>query len=109
MNTKFLPILAVAAALAVPAFAQAQSANGAVTRADVKSQLSQLESAGYNPDADRATYPAGLQRAEKRINFGGANVADSSGSSVSGSSAGAPGRADNGGWNPNPVDNHPGA
>jgi hypothetical protein len=104
MNTKFLPIITIAAALAAPVFAHAQSANGPLTRSEVKGQLVQLESAGYRPDADRATYPAGVQSAEKRINFGGANVADSSGSSVSGSSAAAAGR-----WNPNPVDNHPGA
>ncbi|KKB61412.1 hypothetical protein WM40_23380 [Robbsia andropogonis] len=111
MNTKFLPIVTIAAALAVPVFAHAQSANGPVTRAEVKSELSQLESAGYNPGADRANYPVDLQRAERRINFGGSNVSNSSGSSVSGSSDSAPGRnnSNSQGWNPNPVDNHPGA
>jgi hypothetical protein len=59
---------AVAALLSVPvvAFAQAQ-ADGSVSRAQVKSELAQLEQAGYTPNSDEPNYPAGLQAAEARV------------------------------------------
>lgn len=60
----------VAALVAAPAlsFAQVQG-NGPVTRAEVKSELIQLEKAGYNPaTANDATYPADIQAAEARVN-----------------------------------------
>lgn len=60
----------VAALVAAPAlsFAQVQN-NGPVTRAEVRSELIQLEKAGYNPaTANDATYPADIQAAEARVN-----------------------------------------
>jgi hypothetical protein len=61
----------VAAMLAAPALAFAQadtSGNGPVTRAEVKSQLIQLEQAGYNPaTSDDASYPHDIQAAEARV------------------------------------------
>ena len=104
MKTKFLPILAIAASLSAPLFAHAQS-NAPVTRASVRGELIQLEKAGYQPSSDGVNYPVNLQNAERRVSQG-----QSSGSSTAGSSASGAGHsADVGSWNPNPVDNHPGA
>jgi hypothetical protein len=60
-----LATIIVAAALAVPAVSFAQ--NQPLTRADVKAQLVQVERAGYNPNADRTTYPAEIQAAEAKV------------------------------------------
>jgi hypothetical protein len=57
---------AAVAAFAAPAVSFAQS-NQPLTRADVQHQLVQLEQAGYNPVGDHATYPAGLETAEARV------------------------------------------
>jgi hypothetical protein len=61
----------VAAMVAAPALAFAQadaSGNAPVTRAEVKSQLIQLEQAGYNPaTSDDASYPHDIQAAEARV------------------------------------------
>jgi hypothetical protein len=62
---KFASII-VAAALAIPAVSFAQS-NQALTRAEVKAQLVQVERAGYNPSMDRTTYPAEIQAAEAKV------------------------------------------
>ncbi|QGZ64187.1 DUF4148 domain-containing protein [Paraburkholderia acidisoli] len=71
MNTRTLVQAAFVAALAAaPAlsFAQAQDNNGPVTRAEVKSQLIQLEQAGYNPaTANDSNYPSDIQAAEARV------------------------------------------
>lgn len=48
--------------IAIPAFSYAQSTPG-VTRAQVRTELAQLEKAGYNPNIDEE-YPRDLQRAE---------------------------------------------
>ncbi|REE21456.1 MULTISPECIES: DUF4148 domain-containing protein [unclassified Paraburkholderia] len=54
----------VAATIVVPALAFAET-NGPLTRAQVRSQLIELEQAGYNPGADcSGNCPEGLQRAE---------------------------------------------
>jgi hypothetical protein len=59
--------VAIALGLAAPVASFAQS-NEPVTRAEVRSQLIQLEKAGYNPAiADNATYPADIQAAEARV------------------------------------------
>ncbi|WP_347558614.1 DUF4148 domain-containing protein [Robbsia sp. KACC 23696] len=102
MNTKILPIIAIAASLSAPIFAHAQS-NVPATRASVRAELIQLENAGYRPEADRLDYPLNLQKAERRV-----SQEKSAGSSAAGSSsAGVRGSADTGSWNPNPVDyNH---
>jgi CBS-domain-containing membrane protein len=61
--------VALAAVLAVPAvsFAQSQSENGPVTRAEVRGELAQLEAVGYNPQANDHTYPDQIQAAEARV------------------------------------------
>ncbi|WP_347558613.1 DUF4148 domain-containing protein [Robbsia sp. KACC 23696] len=105
MKTKILPIIAIAASLSAPLFAHAQSSDAPVTRASVRAELIQLEQAGYRPANASPNYPADLQNAERRV-----QQAQSSGSSTSGSSAsGVRHSASQGDWNPNPVDNHPGA
>ncbi|WP_035514860.1 DUF4148 domain-containing protein [Paraburkholderia nodosa] len=90
--------LSIAVALAVPAIALAQS-NGALTRAQVRNQLVQLEKAGYRPgDGDQTTYPQQIQQAEARV--AGSAAASSgyggvaSGSSSSGQAAPAAPQAD---------------
>ena len=57
----------VAAALAAPVAAFAQS-DQPVTRAEVRAQLVQAEQAGYYPgDGDQNAYPAQIQAADARI------------------------------------------
>ncbi|WP_302058990.1 DUF4148 domain-containing protein [Paraburkholderia sp. CNPSo 3274] len=59
--------LSIAVALAAPAIAFAQS-SGALTRAQVRNQLIQLEKAGYRPgDGDQTSYPQQIQQAEARV------------------------------------------
>jgi hypothetical protein len=90
--------ISIAAALAIPAVTFAQP-NSPITRAQVRTELVQLEKAGYRPgDGDQTTYPQQLQQAEARVvqtaaasdGYGG--VAD--GSSASGSSKAAAPQAD---------------
>lgn len=80
--------VALAAVLAVPAvsFAQAQAENGPVTRAQVRSELAQLEAVGYRPESNDHTYPDQIQAAEARVHA--LNGADASGygSATNGSS-----------------------
>jgi len=61
--------VAVAAVVAVPAlsFAQSVQSNQPLTRAEVRSQLEQLEQAGYRPNANDPYYPNDLQAAEARV------------------------------------------
>jgi hypothetical protein len=56
----------VAAALAAPVLSFAQS-NAPVTRAQVRTDLVQLEKAGYRPGDDDIHYPAAVQAAEARV------------------------------------------
>ena len=57
----------IAAALAAPVAAFAQS-NQPVTRAQVRAELIQLEEAGYHPgDGDNTSYPAEIQAAEAKV------------------------------------------
>jgi hypothetical protein len=59
--------VAIAAVLAIPAVSFAQS-NQPVTRAQVRTELQQLESVGYNPaTANDYDYPADIQAAEARV------------------------------------------
>ena len=89
--------LSIAAALAAPALALAQS-NSALTRAQVRNDLVQIEKTGYRPgDGDQSTYPQQVQQAEARearstaasSGFGGV----AAGTSQSGQTLAAP-RAD---------------
>ncbi|WP_144155082.1 DUF4148 domain-containing protein [Paraburkholderia sp. BCC1885] len=63
--------VAIAVILAAPVAAFAQTADTnqqPVTRAEVKSQLIQLEQNGYNPSAaNDPAYPSDVQAAEQRI------------------------------------------
>jgi len=61
--------VALVAVLAVPAvsFAQTQGNNGPVTRAQVRSELAQLEAAGYRPSVNDLYYPDDLQKAQARV------------------------------------------
>jgi len=60
-------VIAVAlAALAAPVASFAQS-SAPVTRAEVRSQLEQLQAAGYRPEMDKTQYPANLQAAQLRV------------------------------------------
>jgi hypothetical protein len=94
----------VAAALAAPVVSFAQS-NGAVTRAQVRAELIQLEKAGYHVgDGDNAHYPEAIQAAEAKVAAQN-GAASGYGGVVSGSSeAGRPAvtKAD---WNA--MYNHP--
>jgi hypothetical protein len=74
-------------ALPLAAFAQAQSDNQPLTRAEVKQQLIDLENAGYNPSAaNDATYPKQIQAAEARVSAEKANQGYGPGMSGSGQS-----------------------
>lgn len=73
MQTKLLSAFAAAALIAAPTFAFAQSNNGPMTRAEVRSQLVQLEKAGYNPSMSDNYYPENLQKAEQRAHGGNIN------------------------------------
>ncbi|GAB5099211.1 DUF4148 domain-containing protein [Caballeronia sp. GACF4] len=101
MFKSIIPAIAVAAVLAVPAFAQAQE-NAPVTRAEVKAQLVQLERAGYNPASDQTQYPANIQAAQARLNAQQGTAASSFGGA--GEGAAASGAARRAAIDPNPVD-----
>ena len=59
--------VAIAAVLAVPVASFAQS-NQPVTRAQIRTELVQLEKAGYVPSNSNDTqYPANIQAAEARV------------------------------------------
>lgn len=59
---KSMILAAVVATITMPAFSYAQLSQPA-TRAQVRAQLAQLETAGYNPHVD-GDYPHDLQQAE---------------------------------------------
>jgi hypothetical protein len=63
---KLVQSLLVAALVAVPAVSFAQSTH-ALTRADVRAELVQLQKAGYNPASDNTQYPSNIEAAEARI------------------------------------------
>ncbi|MFL9899415.1 DUF4148 domain-containing protein [Paraburkholderia fungorum] len=90
MNTRHLT-LAIAAAIAFPVAGYAQESSSTVTRAQVRAELVQLESVGYQPGrANDPHYPTDIQAAEAAVaSQSGAesNVASSVGGARSGSSA----------------------
>ncbi len=59
-------VAATALTASVAAFAQTTT-NGPVTRAEVRSQLVQLEQAGYHPGVASPYYPNDIQAAEARV------------------------------------------
>ena len=67
MKKAIVCLALAAAALSAPVLSFAQS-NGPVTRAEVRSDLVQVERAGYNPArSDDASYPADIQAAEAKV------------------------------------------
>jgi hypothetical protein len=86
MFKSLIPAVVIAAALAVPAFAFAQSSDNApLTRAEVKAQLVQVEKAGYNPVGDEINYPQNIQAAEARVSAQNAQAATAYGPTTGGS------------------------
>ena len=83
MFKTFVPAVVIASALAAPALAFAQD-NTQVTRSQVKSDLQQMEQAGYNPAANHTTYPNQAQAAEQRVESERGVAATSYGPSMSG-------------------------
>ncbi|SMG26600.1 DUF4148 domain-containing protein [Paraburkholderia susongensis] len=68
---KLLQGIVIAAVLATPLASFAQQSNAPVTRAEVHSELVQLEKAGYVPaKRDDARYPGDIQAAEARVAAG---------------------------------------
>ncbi|WP_133645384.1 DUF4148 domain-containing protein [Paraburkholderia flava] len=91
----FIKAALIATVLAAPVASFAQSADQGLTRAQVRSELIQVEQAGYNPaQSSDAQYPANIQAAEHRVDVQSGiaqaqlPVADTSGygSSTNGSS-----------------------
>ena len=67
MRTRHLAV-AIAAAIAFPVAGYAQESSSAVTRAQVRAELVQLESVGYWPGrANDPHYPADIQAAEAAV------------------------------------------
>jgi len=77
-----LSVLVLAAALAAPAASFAQAAAAPVTRAEVVTQLRQLEQAGYKPL--KSQYPDDIRAAEARIEQSSGIGADAGAASASG-------------------------
>ncbi|MEW6345931.1 MAG: DUF4148 domain-containing protein [Paraburkholderia sp.] len=89
MNS-LIKAVAIAVVLSAPVAAFAQS-NQPLTRAEVRSQLVQLEKAGYNPaDADNTTYPADIQSAEARVAAQNGSTSGVGGVTSGSSESGAP-------------------
>jgi hypothetical protein len=86
MIKSLIPAVVIASVLAAPALAFAQD-NTQVARSAVKSDLQQMEQAGYTPAEDRTTYPAKTQAAEQRVQDERGVAATSYGPSMSGTSA----------------------
>ncbi|MGF6485765.1 DUF4148 domain-containing protein [Paraburkholderia sp. JPY419] len=65
---KLVQSLLVAALVAAPvvSFAQSQPQH-ALTRAEVRAQVVQLQKAGYSPASDNAQYPLNIEAAEARV------------------------------------------
>ena len=76
----------VAAAVAVPTLSFAQP-DHALTRAEVRAELVQLQQAGYQPASDNTQYPVHLQAALARIDAGQQGTTAAYGGSADGSSA----------------------
>jgi Domain of unknown function (DUF4148) len=86
MKKFLISALVLSSALAVPAFAFAQS-NGPVTRAQVRAELVQLEKAGYSPGGEDVNYPQDIQAAEQRVAEQQGIASSSYGATANGTSA----------------------
>ncbi|CAE6799250.1 DUF4148 domain-containing protein [Paraburkholderia nemoris] len=89
MNTRYFAV-AIAAAIAFPVAGYAQESSSTVTRAQVRAELIQLESVGYQPGrANDPHYPTDIQAAEAAVaaqKGAESNVASGMGGVRSGSS-----------------------
>jgi hypothetical protein len=65
MNRQVASLLA-ASALTIPAISMAQSTSN-VSRAEVRQEIRQLESAGFQPNRVSPAYPADLEAARARL------------------------------------------
>lgn len=83
---KLIQSLVVAAVVAVPALSFAQS-NQPLTRAEVRAQLVELQSVGYNPASDSTQYPRNIEVAQARLNAQTSLSVSSYGASTAGTSA----------------------
>ncbi|MBT2793393.1 DUF4148 domain-containing protein [Paraburkholderia strydomiana] len=83
---KLVQSLLVAALVAVPAVSFAQSSH-AVTRAEVRAELVQLQKAGYNAASDSTQYPKNIEAAEARVAAQNASAAAAYGGVVQSRSA----------------------
>ncbi|WP_322021283.1 MULTISPECIES: DUF4148 domain-containing protein [unclassified Burkholderia] len=64
----FINTFAIAAMIAIPAVSFAQPQNPAKTRTEVRDELIQIETAGYQPSMARRTqFPENLQAAQARV------------------------------------------
>ena len=90
MNTRYFAV-AIAAAIAFPVAGYAQESSSTITRAQVRAELIQLESVGYQPGrANDPHYPADIQAAEAAVasqKGAESNVGSGVGGAHSGSSA----------------------
>ncbi|WP_025603005.1 DUF4148 domain-containing protein [Burkholderia sp. WSM2230] len=83
---KLVQSLVVAALVAIPALSFAQSSH-ALTRAEVRAELVQLEKAGYSPASDNTQYPNNIQAAQMRIDAQNGSAAAAYGGVENGASA----------------------
>jgi hypothetical protein len=88
MNS-LIKAVAIAVILSAPVASFAQS-NQPLTRAEVRSQLVQLEKAGYRPYGDHANYPDQIQPAEARVSAENGSTSGVGGVVSGSSESGAP-------------------
>jgi hypothetical protein len=88
MNS-LIKAVAVALVLSAPVASFAQS-NQPLTRAEVRSQLVQLENAGYRPGGDHASYPDQIEAAEARVAAQNSSTSGVGGAVSGSSESGAP-------------------
>jgi hypothetical protein len=74
MNFRHITMI-LATAISFPIASQAQESTPAVTRAQIRAELIELEGTGYHPDNNDLYYPANIQKAETRIAFAGNSLA----------------------------------
>jgi copper chaperone CopZ len=77
-------------ALATPVVSFAQQSNGPLTRAQVRSEIVQLEQAGYDPRSLSVNYPADIQAAEARVTARNDASSSTAGAASGSSASGAP-------------------
>ncbi|WP_084069571.1 DUF4148 domain-containing protein [Paraburkholderia heleia] len=84
MRTLFAALI-LSLTITVPTFASARPSNDPVTRAQVRSELVQLQHAGYRPS--KTHYPGDIQAAEARVTAQNP-AAGNAGTAYGGTSAG---------------------